>query len=106
MQPLLLQLHQNTKLSMGHDAAVYFLAWRECHPDFNMVRLVLPTLTQLNFGHTEEVLLDAYWVWNYLSDGPNENISKHLLRLVCVCRRLVNILLHPSHAQLPPNILY
>mmetsp|Transcript_49092 Transcript_49092/g.72936 ORF Transcript_49092/g.72936 Transcript_49092/m.72936 type:complete len:554 (+) Transcript_49092:72-1733(+) len=104
MQPLLQQLHQNSKLSMLRNATwtLSNFCRGKPQPDFNMVRPALPTLAQLIFSPDEEVLTDACWALSYLSDGPNEKIQAVIE--AGVCRRLVELLLHPGPAVQTPAL--
>jgi len=104
MQPLLMQLHQNSKLSMLRNATwtLSNFCRGKPQPDFEMVRTALPTLAQLIFSPDEEVLTDACWALSYLSDGPNEKIQAVIE--AGVCRRLVELLLNPSPAVQTPAL--
>lgn len=104
MQPLLMQLHQNSKLSMLRNATwtLSNFCRGKPQPDFEMVRPALPTLAQLIFSPDEEVLTDACWALSYLSDGPNEKIQAVIES--GVCRRLVELLLNPSPAVQTPAL--
>jgi Armadillo/beta-catenin-like repeat len=98
MQPLLMQLHQNSKLTMLRNATwtLSNFCRGKPQPDFELVRPALPTLAQLIFSPDEEVLTDSCWALSYLSDGPNEKIQAVIE--AGVCRRLVELLLNPSPA--------
>lgn len=104
MQPLLMQLHQNSKLSMLRNATwtLSNFCRGKPQPDFELVRTALPTLSQLIFSPDEEVLTDACWALSYLSDGPNEKIQAVIE--AGVCRRLVELLLNPSPAVQTPAL--
>ena len=77
MQPLLQQLHQNSKLSMLRNATwtLFNFCRGKPQPNFDMVKPSLATLAQLIYSPDEEVLTDACWALSYLSDGPNEKIQ-------------------------------
>jgi len=104
MQPLLMQLHQNSKLSMLRNATwtLSNFCRGKPQPDFENVKPALPTLAQLIFSPDEEVLTDACWALSYLSDGPNEKIQAVIES--GVCRRLVELLLNPSPAVQTPAL--
>ncbi|GAX22974.1 hypothetical protein FisN_15Hh131 [Fistulifera solaris] len=104
MQPLLMQLHQNSKLSMLRNATwtLSNFCRGKPQPDFEMVRPALPTLAQLIFSPDEEVLTDACWALSYLSDGPNEKIQAVIES--GIIRRLVELLLNPSPAVQTPAL--
>ncbi len=99
MQPLLMQLHQNSKLSMLRNATwtLSNFCRGKPQPDFEMVRPALPTLAQLIFSPDEEVLTDACWALSYLSDGPNEKIQAVIES--GIIRRLVELLLNPRYVN-------
>ena len=104
MQPLLQQLHQNSKLSMLRNATwtLSNFCRGKPQPNFDMVKPSLATLAQLIFSPDEEVLTDACWALSYLSDGPNEKIQAVIE--AGVCRRLVELLLNPSPAVQTPAL--
>lgn len=104
MNPLLQQLHQNSKLSMLRNAtwSLSNFCRGKPQPEFEAVKPALPTLAQLIFSPDEEVLTDACWALSYLSDGPNEKIQAVIE--AGVCRRLVELLLNPSPAVQTPAL--
>jgi importin subunit alpha-1 len=104
MQPLLQQLHQNSKLSMLRNATwtLSNFCRGKPQPDFELVRHSLPTLAQLIFSPDEEVLTDACWALSYLSDGPNDKIQAVIES--GVARRLVELLLNPSPSVQTPAL--
>ena len=71
-------------------------------PDFEHVRPALPTLAHLIYMQDEEVLTDACWALSYLSDGQNTKIQAVIES--GVCRRLVELLMHPSPAVQTPAL--
>ncbi|KAJ8601091.1 hypothetical protein CTAYLR_007831 [Chrysophaeum taylorii] len=104
MQPLLQQLHENSKLSMLRNATwtLSNFCRGKPQPEFLTVRSALPTLAQLIYSPDEEVLTDACWALSYLSDGPNEKIQSVIE--AGVCRRLVELLMHPSPSVQTPAL--
>mmetsp|Transcript_9497 Transcript_9497/g.11680 ORF Transcript_9497/g.11680 Transcript_9497/m.11680 type:complete len:477 (+) Transcript_9497:42-1472(+) len=104
MQPLLTQLHENSKLSMLRNATwtLSNFCRGKPQPEFLTVRPALPTLAQLIYSPDEEVLTDACWALSYLSDGPNDKIQAVIE--AGVCRRLVELLMHPSPSVQTPAL--
>ncbi|KAH8063015.1 hypothetical protein JL722_2169 [Aureococcus anophagefferens] len=102
--PLLQQLHENSKLSMLRNATwtLSNFCRGKPQPEFMTVRPALPTLAQLIYSPDEEVLTDACWALSYLSDGPNEKIQAVIE--AGVCRRLVELLMHPSPSVQTPAL--
>ena len=75
MQPLLQQLHENSKLSMLRNATwtLSNFCRGKPQPEFMTVRPALPTLAQLIYSPDEEVLTDACWA---LSSGDPRGNSR------------------------------
>merc|ERR1712045_893793 len=63
-------------------------------PPLEWVTPALPTFTNLISSVDVEVLTDACWALSYLSDGSNDRISAVINS--GVCKRLVELLAHPS----------
>jgi len=78
------------------------LLQRQTSPPFELVKPALATLAQLIYSQDEEVLTDACWALSYLSDGPNEKIQAVIE--AGVCRRLVELLMHPSPSVQTPAL--
>jgi len=91
MNPLLSQLHQNSKTSMLRNATwtLSNFCRGKPQPNFEMVKPSLTSLAQLVHSPDDEVLTDACWALSYLSDGPNEKIQSVIES--GVCRRLVEV---------------
>ena len=104
LQPLLAQLHSNSKLSMLRNATwtLSNFCRGKPQPPFEWVSPALTTLGQLIFQLDDEVLTDACWALSYLSDGPNEKIAAVIESGVTM--RLVELLMHPSPAVQTPAL--
>jgi hypothetical protein len=104
LTPLLQQLIQNAKASLLRNATwtLSNLCRGKPQPSFELVRPSLPVLSQLIHSQDVEVLTDACWALSYLSDGPNEKIQ--VVIESGVCRRLVELLNHPSLSVQTPAL--
>jgi hypothetical protein len=59
-------------------------------------------LAQLIYFQDAEVLTDALWALSYLSDGSNEKLQAVVE--AGVCRRVVELLMHPTAAVQTPAL--
>uniref|UniRef100_A0A0D6R6I4 Importin subunit alpha n=1 Tax=Araucaria cunninghamii TaxID=56994 RepID=A0A0D6R6I4_ARACU len=104
LSPLLAQLNENAKLSMLRNATWTLSNFCRGKPQapFEQTKPALPALERLLHLNDEEVLTDACWALSYLSDGTNDKIQAVIE--AGVCRRLVELLLHPSPPVLIPAL--
>ncbi|KVH99803.1 Armadillo, partial [Cynara cardunculus var. scolymus] len=122
LMPLLFQLKENAKLSMLRNATwtLSNFCRGKPQPPFEQVvysiyyyfvilnpfglqtRPALPALECLVHSNDEEVLTDACWALSYLSDGTNDKIQAVID--AGVCKRLVELLTHPSPSVLIPAL--
>ncbi|KAJ8326530.1 Importin subunit alpha-1 [Batrachochytrium dendrobatidis] len=106
LRPLLEILNDsNYKLSMLRNATwtlSNFCRGKNPQPDWNTIRPCLPVLAKLVHSNDEEVLTDACWAISYVSEVSNEKIQAVIE--VGVCRRLVELLLHPSYSVQTPAL--
>lgn len=102
--PLVTQLQKTIKLSMLRNATwtLSNFCRGKPRPPFYLVQPALDTLAKLIFSSDEEVLTDACWALSYLSDGKNDKIQAVIQS--GVCRRLMDLLGHPSPAVQTPAL--
>jgi importin subunit alpha-1 len=104
LRPLMQQLTENSKTTMLRNATwtLSNFCRGKPQPNFELVAPALPTLGQLIYTQDEEVLTDACWALSYLSDGSNEKIQAVIE--AGVCRRIVELLMHPSPSVQTPAL--
>jgi len=104
MNPLLAQLNPQAKVTMLRNATWTLSNYcrGKPQPAFEQVKPALPVLAQLVTSIDEDVLTDALWALSYLSDGTNDRIQAVIE--VNVCKRLVELLVHPTAAVLIPAL--
>ncbi|KAI7729638.1 hypothetical protein M8C21_005076, partial [Ambrosia artemisiifolia] len=94
----------NTKVVIDHGAVPIFVKLLGSQSDDvrEQTKPALPALERLVHSNDEEVLTDACWALSYLSDGTNDKIQAVIE--AGVCRRLVELLMHPSPSVLIPAL--
>lgn len=104
LEPLISQLHDNSKISMLRNATwtLSNLCRGKPQPRFELVSPALMTLAKLIFSTDEEVLTDACWALSYLSDGSNDKIQAVIEG--GICRRMVELLMHHSYSVQTPAL--
>lgn len=104
LRPLMQQLSENSKPTMLRNATwtLSNFCRGKPQPNFEMVAPALPTLAQLIYTQDEEVLTDACWALSYLSDGSNEKIQAVVD--AGICKRIVELLVHPSPSVQTPAL--
>lgn len=125
LRPLLQLLSENHKLSMLRNATwtlSNFCRGKSPQPNWDLVSFVsmvlpllctkcifylkispaLTVLTKLIYSLDDEILIDACWAISYLSDGSNDKIQAVIES--GVCRRLVDLLMHPSTSVQTPAL--
>lgn len=104
LEPLLLQLSRDAKMSMMRNATwtLSNFCRGKPQPDFDIVFKALPTLAHLIYSQDEEVIADACWALSYLSDGSNSKIQTVIES--GVGRRLVELLMHPMPSVQTPAL--
>lgn len=102
LEPLLQILASSMKLTMLRNATWTLSNFCRGKPNFQSVKAALPTLSRLIYSTDEEILTDGCWALSYLSDGANDKIQAVVES--GVCRRLVELLVHPSVAVQTPAL--
>ncbi|GAY62720.1 hypothetical protein CUMW_220070, partial [Citrus unshiu] len=102
--PLLAQLNEHAKLSMLRTAARTLSSFcrGKPQPPFDQVKPALPALAQLVHSNDRGVLRYACEALSCLSDGTNDKIQAVIE--AGVCRRLIELLGHPSPSVLIPAL--
>ncbi|XP_043817776.1 importin subunit alpha [Manihot esculenta] len=98
LMPLLAQFNEHSKISMLRNATWTLSTFCRGKPQplFEQIKPALPALERLIHSRDEEVLKYACWALSYLSDGTNDTVQAVIG--AGFCPRLVELLLHPSHA--------
>lgn len=105
LPPLLSILNENNKLSMLRNATwtlSNLCRGKNPQPKWEAVVPALPMLAKLIYSADEEVLIDSCWALSYLSDGFSDKIQ--VVIESGVCRRLVELLMHPSTSVQTPAL--
>ncbi|ORZ26985.1 armadillo-type protein [Lobosporangium transversale] len=105
LMPLLNIIHENNKISMLMNATwtlSNFCRGKNPPPDWDLIHPALEVLAKLIHATDDEVLIDSCWALSYLSDGTNEKIQAVIES--GVCRRLVELLMHPLPSVQTPAL--
>ncbi|PIA15327.1 importin subunit alpha-2 [Coemansia reversa NRRL 1564] len=105
LEPLLKLLNENHKLSMLRNATwtlSNFCRGKNPQPSWESIAPALPVLGKLVYAADDEILTDACWAISYLSDGTNDKIQAVIES--GVCRRLVELLMHPMTTVQTPAL--
>lgn len=104
LMPLTQQLRTDAKMTMTRNATwtLSNFCRGKPQPDFQLVKPALVSLARLLYLQDDEILTDACWALSYLSDGTNEKIQAVVE--AGICRRLVELLLHPSASVQTPAL--
>jgi len=103
LEPIIRSL-ESTRTAILRNAtwAISNLCRGKPQPEWDLISSAVPVLCKLVYSSDEEVLTDACWALSYLSDGPNERIQAVLD--TGICRRVVELLLHPSPSVQTPAL--
>lgn len=104
LQPLLQQLCDTSRLSMLRTATwtLANLCRGKPAPPFDWIKPALPLLTRLLYSSDAQLLSDACWAFSRLSDGSEDQIQAVVE--TGACRRLVELLVHPSNSVQRPAL--
>eukprot|EP00771_Trimastix_marina_P001518 gnl/Trimastix_PCT/2599.p1 GENE.gnl/Trimastix_PCT/2599~~gnl/Trimastix_PCT/2599.p1 ORF type:complete len:593 (+),score=183.00 gnl/Trimastix_PCT/2599:62-1840(+) len=102
MSLLLEQFVPTAKDSMIRNATWTLSNMCRGKPPFHLVSPALPYLARLIYSEDEDVLSDACWALSYLSDAPLDGIQQVIEARVC--KRLVQILMHPTVDVVTPAL--
>eukprot|EP01018_Ginkgo_biloba_P025898 Gb_25500 [translate_table: standard] len=104
MMHLLAQFTDTARLSMIRNSTwtLSNFCRGKPQPQFDKVKVALPTLQTLIHMGDDDILTDACWALSYLSDGPNNKIQAVIE--AGICPKLVELLLHPSSFVLVPAL--
>eukprot|EP01090_Pellita_catalonica_P007966 TRINITY_DN1858_c0_g2_i1.p1 TRINITY_DN1858_c0_g2~~TRINITY_DN1858_c0_g2_i1.p1 ORF type:complete len:573 (-),score=97.10 TRINITY_DN1858_c0_g2_i1:180-1763(-) len=102
--PLLQNILRSTRPTMQRNAVwtLSNLCRGKPQPPLSAVEGAFPVLGKLLYSTDTEVIADALWAWSYLSDGQNERIQAVIN--TSICRKLVELLLHPSYLIKTPAL--
>jgi importin subunit alpha-6/7 len=104
MAPLLKCMHTARRLTMLRNSTwtLSNLCRGKPAPKFELVRSCLKTVARLVYSTDDEVLTDTCWALSYLSEGSNKKIQAVIE--AGVCKRVIELLSHPSHAVQTPAL--
>ncbi|KAJ1818149.1 Importin subunit alpha-1 [Coemansia sp. RSA 2675] len=105
LEPLLKLLTENHKLSMLRNATwtlSNFCRGKSPQPAWESISPALPVLSKIIYSVDDDILTDACWAISYLSDGSNDKIQAVIES--GVCRRLVELLMHPMTTVQTPAL--
>ncbi|KAI9501676.1 ARM repeat-containing protein [Coemansia spiralis] len=105
LEPLLRLLNENHKLSMLRNSTwtlSNFCRGKNPQPAWETISPALPVLSKLIYSVDDDLLTDACWAISYLSDGTNDKIQAVIE--AGVCRRLVELLMHPMTTVQTPAL--
>lgn len=106
LEPLLDCLRKTQRLTMLRNATWFLsnLCRGKPAPPIEMLAPAIGVLARLIFSTDDEVLTDACWALSYLSDSDKEQKRVQALVEAGVCRRVVDLLYHPSYAVVTPAL--
>jgi len=104
LEPITQVLKDSEKISIMRNATwtLSNLCRGKPPPPLQWVAPALATLANLIYANDAEVLTDSCWALSYLSDGQSEAINAVIQ--AGVCRRLIELLQHPSPTVQTPAL--